>query len=205
MKDFSRSIIISTEINHDVAGAVISHIMDINQYDFDRKNALVGYEPEPIELIINSNGGSVTDGFAIIGAMEASDTPIITYGMGQVASMALAIFIAGDIRISARHTRYMYHSISYGMMGHITEHEDAQVECDLLQRMYDSLMYERTQLSEFQLAEIRKMKKNFFMSAKQAKKLGIVDEVLKKPEKKLDIVSAEEYEQVLAEISESAN
>jgi ATP-dependent Clp protease protease subunit len=181
----SRSIVLSTDIDQVIAQQVIAQIMDINQIDSERIDALKGYQPEPIELFINSGGGSVTDGFAIIGAMEASDTPIITYGMGLVASMALAIFVAGDYRVSARHTRYMYHSISYGMIGHITEHEDMGRECDLMQRMYNSLMFERTSFTEDKLKEIRAMKKDYFFSAKEAVKLGVVDEVLKKPEKKI--------------------
>ena len=107
----NRKIIISQQINSELAERVVSQIIDINNYD--AQMAVVNtYEPEPIEIFINSGGGSVTDGFAIIGAMEMSETPIITYGLGQVASMALAIFISGDFRVAHRHVRMMFHSVA---------------------------------------------------------------------------------------------
>ncbi|MFZ7763749.1 ATP-dependent Clp protease proteolytic subunit [Bacillus licheniformis] len=48
-----------------------------------------------MEIFINSVGGSATAGFAIIGAMELSAVPIIAYGMGLVASMALEFLLQG--------------------------------------------------------------------------------------------------------------
>jgi ATP-dependent protease ClpP protease subunit len=119
--------------------------------------------------------------------------------MGLVASMALAIFVAGDVRIASRHTRFMYHSISYGMIGYIQDHEDMGKETDLLQRMYNSLMFERTKFTEEQLQKIRAMKKDYFFSSKQAVKYGVADEFMKKPEKK--IMTAEEMEEFEKEIA----
>lgn len=196
----SRHIVLSTEINEYTAEAVITHINEINQLDLERKLTIIDYKPQPIQMYINSGGGSVTDGFAIISAMELSETPIITYGMGLVASMALAIFVAGDIRVASRFTRFMYHSISYGMMGHITEHEEMREEADILQRMYDSLMFDKTKLTKEQLAEIREMKKNYFFGAVKATKLGLADEVVDKPEKRIELPTEEELEDMLAQL-----
>ena len=198
----SRKIVISSVIDEKVAGEIIEQIMAIN--DFDAQMSVVTtYQPEPIEMFINSVGGNVSDGFAIIDAMEMSDTPIITYGIGIVASMALAIFVAGDVRVSARHARFMYHSISYGMVGYIQDHEDAQKESSLLQRMYNSLMFERTGLTQEKLDEIKRMKKDFFFSSKQAVKLGVADQVMPKPEKKFQMVTEEEFEKMQKEMKES--
>lgn len=188
----SRKIVISTDINEKLAQEIIEQIMEINDFDGQRVENLVNYEPQPIEMFINSVGGNCTDGFAIIGAMEMSDTPIITYGMGVVASMALAIFIAGDIRVAHRYCRFMYHSISYGMIGHITDHEDMAKEADLLQRMYNSLVFDKTKLSKQKLDEIRAMKKDYYFSGKDAVKMGVADKVLLKPEKKIQLLTEEE-------------
>lgn len=188
LQEPNRSIVISSEITSRVAGYVVSQIMEINQLDFERSQALKEYHPEPIELYINSTGGNVTDGFAIIGAMEMSHTPIITYALGIVASMALAIFIAGDARIAHRHARLMFHSISYGLMGHITDHEDMHKEADLLQRMYNELFTDLTNLPQERIDEIRLMKKDFFFSGKQAVKYGIADKVYLKPKRTNDVI-----------------
>jgi ATP-dependent Clp protease, protease subunit len=190
----SRNIVISGEINEQLAYEIITQINQINEFDYERKRVKVDdqeYTAQPIQMFINSGGGSATDGFAIISAMEMSETPIITYGMGVVASMALAIFIAGDIRIASRFTRFMYHSVSYGMMGHITEHEEMMAEADILQEMYNSLMYERTKLSEDKLTEIRRMKHNHYFGAVKATKYGIADDVIDKPEVRIKLPTQE--------------
>lgn len=194
----SRNIVISGEIEERLAYEIITQINAINEVDSERARIIVDYSPQPIQMYINSGGGAVTDGFAIISAMEMSETPIITYGMGLVASMALAIFVAGDIRIASRFTRFMYHSISYGMMGHITEHEEMREEADIMQQMYNSLMYEKTKLTEEKLDEIRKMKYNYHFGAVKAKSHGIADEVIDKPDVRIKLPTEAEMEEYLA-------
>lgn len=196
----SRKIVISEPINDGLAGAIVAQIMEINDFDAYMENSIVNYQAEPIEMFINSPGGSATAGFAIISAMEMSTTPIVTYGIGIVASMALGIFVAGDVRIAHRFTRFMYHSVSYGTEGHITEHEDMYREANILQDMYNSLFTDRTKLTAESMAEIRKYKKDYFISGKKSVKLGIADECLEKPEKKFEMVKEEEYEEIMKEI-----
>ena len=134
--------------------------------------------------------------------MEMSETPIVTIGLGIVASMALAIFIAGDYRISARHARFMYHSISYGAVGYIQDHEDAQTESALLQRMYNSLFHERTNLPKEVMEDIKVMKKDFFFSSKESLKFGVSDKVMKKPDKKFEFFTGDELENIKNELSD---
>lgn len=181
LQDINRKIMISSEINEEVANEVIQRIMAINEFD-EQMSSWDKYEIEPIEITINSGGGNVTDGFAIIGAMEMSQTPIVTYGLGLVASMALAIFVAGHKRVAHRFCRFMYHSISYGMMGHIKDHEDMRDEANTLQEMYNSIMFHKTKFTEEQLTNIREMKKDFYFSGKNAVKFGVADEVILRPE-----------------------
>lgn len=203
----SRKIVISSPIDEAVAEAVISQILEVNAFD-EQMSVVSTYQPEPIEMFINSGGGSATDGFAIIGAMEMSETPIITYGLGIVASMALGIFQKGDIRIAHRYTRFMYHSISYGAMGYIQDHEEGHVEANYIQSMYDDL-FKGTGITKEKMAEIRKGKSNFFFSGKESVTLGVADKVLLKPEQRIKMVSDEEleetnksFEQVLEKVNE---
>lgn len=199
----SRKIIISSPIDQNVAEQVISQILEVN--DFDEQMSIVStYQPKPIEMFINSPGGNVTDGFAIIGAMEMSETPIITYGIGLVASMALGIFVKGDVRIAHRYTRFMYHSIGYGEMGYIQDHEDSLRESDLLQRMYNDL-FKETKLTRQQMADIRKKKYNFFFSGKEAVELNIADEAILKPQKKIQLMSEEEFAKLEEELKNNPN
>lgn len=197
----SRKIIISEPITDNLARDIIAHIDAINDFD-QQMSVLSTYKAEPIEMFINSGGGSATAGNAIIASMEMSETPIVTYGLGIVGSMALAIFVAGDYRIAHRFCRFMYHTVAYGMEGHIKDHEDAKKEADTLQSMYNSLFLDRTKLTEEMMATIRKEKKDFFFSGKRAVKLGVADEVMLKPEKKIEVVSEAEYEEIMKEIEE---
>ncbi len=177
--ELERKIIISTDVNEVMAGEIIDLLLAINDFDETMASALNEYTPEPIEIFINSGGGSVSDGFAIIGAMEMCSTPIVTYGLGLVGSMALAIFMKGDVRISARHTRFMYHTVAYQSVGYIKDHELALAECGILQRMYDSL-FEDTKISKEIMVNAREKKEDFFFSSKQAKELGVVHDILSK-------------------------
>jgi len=194
-QEFSRKIIISEQITDNLAGEIVSIITAINDYD-EQMSVINTYEPKPIEMFINSGGGSATAGNAIIGAMEMSDTPIITYGLGVVASMALAIFISGDVRIAHRFCRFMYHSVAYGNEGHIKDHEDGIKEANILQEMYDSIFLDKTKINAEHMAKIRKEKRDFFFSGKKAVLLGVADDIMLKPEKKYDIITEEEYEKL---------
>jgi len=176
-----RVIIISQQIDDALAGDVIDRIIAINDEDAYLSSTIKDYESQPIEIFINSVGGSATAGFAIIGAMELSAVPIITYGMGLVASMALGIFVAGHRRLAYRLARFMYHSVSYGMEGQIKDHDDMRNEVGILQEMYDSL-FSSTKLSRSQMDEIQRSKRDFFFSANEAVELGIADQVLGEPQ-----------------------
>lgn len=198
--DINRKIVISEPITDDLAGQIIERIMAINDYDDALESNLKDYKRPPIEMFINSGGGSATAGYAIISAMEMSENLIITYGIGIVASMALAIFVAGDIRIAHRFARLMYHSVSYGMDGHITDHEAMHTEANILQEMYDSVFTDRTKMTAKQMKDIRKTKKDFFFSGKKAVVLGIADDVMDKPERKFELITEEEAEEIEKEL-----
>ena len=186
----NRNIVISQEINSELAKDVINQIIEINEFDRVREENLANYEREPIHIYINSGGGNVTDGFAIISAMEMSDTPIITYGMGIVASMALGIFVKGDVRIASPYCRFMYHSISYGVSGFIKDHEDAKKESNILQKMYNDL-FKNTKITKAMMKDIRDKKIDYYFSSKKAQELGVVDYIMEEREKTIELVEEE--------------
>ena len=196
----NRKIIISQGISDSLAGDVVAMILAISDFDARMAQTIVGYEPEPIEMIINSGGGSATAGNAIITAMEMCETPIVTYGVGIVASMALAIFISGDIRIASRTARFMYHSVSYGAEGNIKDHEDSMKEANILQEYYNDIFLDRTKFTKKMMERIREKKKDFFFSGSKAVKLGVADDILIKPEKKFALLTEEEVAQLEKEL-----
>lgn len=182
METINRTIIISEPITDQLASRVIEHLSEIEAVDEMARMHVEGmgakFEPEPIEIYINSGGGSAHAGNAIIGAMEMNDAPIITYGLGLVASMALGIFASGDGRFAHHLARFMYHSVAYGEEGSIKDHIDSLEEVKIIQEGYDNIFKNNTKLSEEKMAEILKSKSNYFMSATEAMELGIADGVI---------------------------
>lgn len=187
----NRKIIISEPITEELAGVIIERILDIN--DFDASMSVVStYEPQPIEMFINSVGGSASAGNAIIGAMELSETPIVSYGFGMVASIALAIYVSADVRMAHRLCRFMYHSVAYGMEGFIQDHEEGIKEARVLQELYDDIILDRTKFKKEFMNKIITAKKDYFFSGVKAVKFGVADELISKPEKKIELLKEEQ-------------
>lgn len=110
---------------------------------------------EPITLIINSPGGSVTAGLALIDTMQSLDCPVITVGEGVVASMAAVILACGDHRQVYRHTQVLIHQL-------LAEHGNLSAQ-------------EFHELTE----------RDCWCNAKRALELGLVDEVIAPSKKAL--------------------
>lgn len=103
---------------------------------------------EPITLIINSPGGSVTAGLALIDTMQSLDCPVITVGEGVVASMAAVILACGDRRQVYRHTQVLIHQLMGGTgMAQQTDIEIAAQHTAAMRAELDELLAERGNLS----------------------------------------------------------
>lgn len=78
IQDVSRTIVISSVIDDKMAYGIVGEIMEINTFDVEQSIVNNGYMPKPIEIFINSPGGSVYSGFSIINAIRMSETPVIS-------------------------------------------------------------------------------------------------------------------------------
>jgi ATP-dependent Clp protease protease subunit len=152
----------------------VENIFEINEFNeyFDDPKA-------PIKLIINSPGGSVYDGFALIGIMETAEIPVHTYAYGQIMSMALPIFAAGDVRFCSPYTTFMYHNISWDSMYEKIEwHRQELKEGDRIQKMYNDILKKRTELPKAKMEETVKTKSEWYFGSTEAKKWKLVDHIL---------------------------
>ena len=122
---------------------------------------------EPITLIINSPGGSVTAGLALIDTMQSLDCPVITVGEGVVASMAAVILACGDHRQVYRHTQVLIHQLMGGT--------------GAMRAELDELLAEHGNLSARKFHELTE--RDCWCNAKRALELGLVDEVISPSEK----------------------
>jgi ATP-dependent Clp protease protease subunit len=156
-------------------GEVDQHSMDLiimQMLFLDREDSHI-----PIELYINSPGGSVVDGLALYDVIHTISAPVNTTCVGTAASMG-AILLAGGTgtRAALPHSRIMIHQVSSGYRGTAA---DINIQVRETNKLYDQLLdilHKRTGQS------IRKVKadcdRDYYMSAEEAKAYGIIDSVI---------------------------
>lgn len=99
----TEGIIVISECSN--ADEMAQLILDYNREDIGKPIE----ERKPIRIYIDSPGGDVTGGFAIIGAIKASKTPVYTINVGQWSSMAFLIGICGHRRFSLPNMTFLMH------------------------------------------------------------------------------------------------
>ncbi len=116
-------IFISGTINEGISEDVCRQILEIN----------IKEKVDHIQMIINSSGGAMNAGFAIIDMMEWSSIPVYTIGIGIIASMGLMIFMAGEKgrRVITPRTSILSHRFSWVNLGHHSQLVAARKEEDL--------------------------------------------------------------------------
>lgn len=132
-----------------------------------------------IDLYINCPGGSVTDGLAIIDAIRCIQAPVSTLCIGQSASMAAWILACGvkGKRYASPNAEIMIHQIAGGISG---EMSDIQIHAERMLRMQENLIELFCGWTGRPEHKVRKdMMQDFFMTAEEARKYGIIDHILK--------------------------
>lgn len=174
-KSISRTVILSEDIDEKIIGDIIFDIFEINYDDRDIRIE----DREPINFILNSFGGSVYDGFGLIGAMEQSETPIHIFALGKVMSMALLILCFGHKRISSKFSTFMFHGMSLELgSDKIVGHKMEIKESERLQKMYNDTILTKTKIPIKLLEEAMVTKSEIYWNASQALKFGIVDKII---------------------------
>ena len=139
-------------------------------------------DKEPIEFYLSTYGGSADDMFALYDIMKniQKTTEIHTIGVGKVMSAGVPLLACGTKgkRRIAKNCRIMIHSVSAGNQGNIHDLVNELEAVEELQKMYINCLEEETKMTESQLKKMLKRKVNVYLSAEQAIKLGIADEIL---------------------------
>ncbi|MBI2172397.1 MAG: ATP-dependent Clp protease proteolytic subunit [Chloroflexi bacterium] len=145
--------------------------------------ALVRVPGSRITVLINSGGGSVGAGFAMIEMMykvkRELGIPVDTVVLGYAYSMGATIFQAGDHRRMGYFSTMMLHSSSWQVSGRDSEvFTDLKKLSDLYQQMTAELFFRRTELHSQQWWRRFIYSGNQrYLSAQECLKLGLVDEV----------------------------
>ena len=170
----NRTISLS-EVTQQSANEIIRFIYDINNED---KN-IETEQRTPIKLLINSDGGDVYSGFGIVEAINNSETPVYTICHGQAQSMALLVLAAGYKRFIGAYSTVMYHEISWEVDYQPGKHHKQElIEGHRAQEIYDSLLINSTNLNHDQLNIHKDTSSYWYISAEDALRFNIVDEIL---------------------------
>ncbi len=132
-------------------------------------------------LYINSPGGVVTAGMAIFDTMQFIKTKVSTICMGQAASMGAFLLTAGEPgrRYALPNSRIMLHQPLGGAQGQATDIEIQAKEILRIKEVLNDILAERTGQPLKKI--VKDTDRDFFMSASEAKKYGIIDDVITKP------------------------
>ena len=149
-----------------------------------------------IAMYINSPGGVVTSGMAMYDTMQFIRPPVSTLCTGQAASMGSLLLTAGEkeMRFALPNARIMLHQPSGGFQGQASDIERHAEDIIKTKRRLNEIYVHHTGQDYTPLEQ--KLDRDYFMTADEAKKFGIIDDVIKertipeekdeKPDKKSD-------------------
>ena len=149
-------------------------------------------DPEKdINLYVNSPGGSVTAGLGIYDTMQYVKPPINTICLGQAASMGAFLLTAGTKgkRFALPNARVMIHQPMGGFSGQATEIDIHAREILKIRERLNEIMAKHTGQPLEKIA--LDTERDYFMSAEEAKRYGLIDEVITRPPKLLKAVSGD--------------
>ncbi len=166
-----RIIFLGMPIDDNVANLVVAQLLFLEAEDSEKD----------IHLYVNSPGGIVSSGLAIYDTMQYIKAKVATTCVGMAASIAALLLAAGESgkRFALPRSRVMIHQpTAYGLGGQATDIEIHAKEIVKLKKQLSEIMARHTGQTVKRVE--KDSDRNFFMSAEEAKKYGIIDEVIEK-------------------------
>lgn len=168
-----RILFLGTEINSDVANVINSQLLFL-QMDNPSK---------PIDIYINSPGGSVADGMSIYDVAKSITCPVRTTCCGTAASMAAVLLASGDngTRFSLPHSQIMLHAPSGGT-GRITA-PDFRIAAKEMEKCEDMLYRVLASDMGKDYEYVKQIcDRDYWLTPEEAIKEGVIDRIITKPE-----------------------
>ncbi|MDD9148098.1 MULTISPECIES: ATP-dependent Clp endopeptidase proteolytic subunit ClpP [unclassified Sporolactobacillus] len=163
-----RIIMLGTAIDDNVANAVVAQLLFLAAEDSEKD----------ISVYINSPGGSITAGMAIYDTMQYIKPKVSTICIGMAASMGSFLLTAGEIgkRYALPNSEIMIHQPLGGMQGQASDMEIHAKRILKIREKLNHIYAERTG-QPYDIIS-RDTDRDNFMSAEEAKKYGLIDEIL---------------------------
>ena len=167
-----RIIMLTEDVNHVTASSIVAQLLFLESEDPDKE----------ISFYINSPGGSITDGMAIVDTMRYIKCPISTICVGMAASMGAVLLACGDKgkRFATPNSEIMIHQplISGGLSGQATK---IKIHADHILRTRSRLNKLLSEQTGQDLETIEKdTERDNYMLAEEALKYGLIDGILDK-------------------------
>lgn len=167
-----RIIFIGGPIDDNVANLVMAQLLFLEAEDSDKD----------IQVYINSPGGSVTAGLAIYDTMQYIKPDVSTIGMGIAASMG-AFLLAGGAkgkRYMLPNAKVLIHQVMGGV-DKVSQAADIKIYAEEILKTKDQINKILAQNTGQPIKQIEKdTDRDFYMTAQEAKKYGIIDKIIKK-------------------------
>ena len=167
-------IFLGTPIDDQVANLIIAQMLFLASEDPEKD----------ISLYINSPGGSITAGMAILDTMRLVEPNIVTYCVGQAASMAAVLLACGTKgkRYALPHSRVLIHQPSMsGLAGQASDIDIYAREILRMREILNGILADATGQDVERVA--RDVDRDYIMEAEQAVAYGMVDKIIAKREK----------------------
>lgn len=167
-----RIIFFGTEVTSETANIVVSQLLYLEQTD----------PGAPITMYINSPGGGVYAGLGVIDTMNYISSPVGTVCTGLAASMGAMFLMCGEKgkRMALPHSRVMIHQPLGGADGQASDIEITAREILKLKEELYQIIVEQSGKTMDQVKQ--DADRDYWMTAEEAKKYGLIDEVIKKAE-----------------------
>jgi ATP-dependent Clp protease protease subunit len=182
-----RTIGLIGDVDEEKAGELIYGMLALREYgkisdDVEAKSKTKKQAYEPFQFYLSTNGGSATDMFAIYDVMRQirKDCEIHTIGLGKVMSAGVLLLAAGTKgkRKIGKNCRVMIHSVLAGSEGPLHNLENEMNEIRWTQERYITALIEETKLTKKITDKLLERHVNVYLSAEEAVKYGIADEVI---------------------------
>lgn len=166
----TRQIILSGEINKDLAEKIVSQLLVLEADDAEK----------PIYMYIDSPGGDVDAGFAIFDAIRFISCPVVLVGMGLIASAATLVLMAvpKEMRVGLPNSRYLIHQPMSGMRGVATDIEIHAKEMEKTKAKLNQLIADETGTPLEQVS--KDTERDYWLDAEESVKYGLISKIVTK-------------------------
>jgi ATP-dependent Clp protease, protease subunit len=167
-----RVVFLHGEVTDDKANSLVAQLLYLESVNPE----------EPVEMYINSPGGSVTAGLAIYDTMLYVNPPVHTFVTGQACSMGSLLLSAGTPgkRYALKNSRIMLHQPLGGTQGQAS---DIMIQAKQMEKVKDTILDIYSQTTGKKKADLMQhLDRDFWLTSPEAIEFGVIDQVLDKRE-----------------------